>query len=122
MAPATPVLAGGSPAPAAQQAVTRPEARASGADGTFDGSVGADPVGPGAGAHHRGRWEDHRRDALQYPNGNCRDQQINAYALPILAQEALAAQSADIDTVSGATVTSDGYIDSLQAALDQAHL
>jgi hypothetical protein len=60
--------------------------------------------------------------AVQYPNGNGRDQEINAYALPVLAQEALAAQSADIDHVSGATVTSDGYLQSLQSALDQANL
>jgi uncharacterized protein with FMN-binding domain len=59
---------------------------------------------------------------LQYPNGNPRDQQINAYALPILVQEALDAQSAKIDMVSGATVTSDGYLQSLQGALDQAGL
>jgi uncharacterized protein with FMN-binding domain len=57
-----------------------------------------------------------------YPNGNHRDQEINAYALPVLTQETLSAQSADIDTVSGATVTSDGYKESLQAALDAAHL
>jgi uncharacterized protein with FMN-binding domain len=57
-----------------------------------------------------------------YPNSNGRDQQINAYALPILKQETLSAQSANIDTVSGATVTSDGYISSLQSALDAAHL
>ena len=59
---------------------------------------------------------------LQYPNGNPRDQQINAYALPVLVQESLDAQSADIDMVSGATVTSDGYLRSLQGALDQAGL
>ncbi len=57
-----------------------------------------------------------------YPNGNHRDQEINAYALPALTQETLSKQSADIDTVSGATVTSDGYKESLQAALDAAHL
>ncbi|WP_199509651.1 FMN-binding protein [Nucisporomicrobium flavum] len=57
-----------------------------------------------------------------YPNGNHRDQEINAYALPVLRQETLAAQGAAIDTVSGATVTSDGYVESLQAALDAAHL
>jgi uncharacterized protein with FMN-binding domain len=57
-----------------------------------------------------------------YPNGNRRDEEINAYALPVLSQETLSAQSADIDTVSGATVTSDGYKESLQAALDAAHL
>ncbi len=56
----------------------------------------------------------------QYPDGNRKDEQINARALPILVKETLAAQSADIDTVSGATVTSEGYLQSLQAALDQA--
>lgn len=61
-------------------------------------------------------------EAVQYPNGNHRDEEINSQALPILAQEALAAQSAHIDTVSGATVTSDGYIPSLQAAIDKANL
>ncbi|CAL9421177.1 hypothetical protein SUDANB1_01850 [Streptomyces sp. enrichment culture] len=39
-------------------------------------------------------------------------------AVPKLIEETLQAQSADIDTVSGATVTSDGYKESLQAALD----
>ncbi|MER6676962.1 FMN-binding protein [Streptomyces sp. NPDC000983] len=39
-------------------------------------------------------------------------------AVPTLIEETLQAQSADIDTVSGATVTSDGYRESLQAALD----
>ncbi|GAA2393599.1 FMN-binding protein [Dactylosporangium salmoneum] len=57
-----------------------------------------------------------------YPNGNGKDRQINARALPVLTQETIDAQSARIDTVSGATVTSDGYIESLQAALDAAHL
>jgi len=57
---------------------------------------------------------------LQQPNGNGKDAEINAYALPILVQDTLSAQSADIDMVSGATVTSDGYVQSLQAALDEA--
>jgi uncharacterized protein with FMN-binding domain len=59
---------------------------------------------------------------LQYPSGNGRDQEINAQALPILIQETLDNQSAQIDMVSGATVTSDGYLQSLQSALDQAGL
>jgi uncharacterized protein with FMN-binding domain len=60
--------------------------------------------------------------AVVYPNGNGRDVEINSYALPVLSQEAVQQQSAQIDTVSGATVTSDGYVQSLQSALDQAHL
>jgi uncharacterized protein with FMN-binding domain len=58
----------------------------------------------------------------QYPDGNGRDAEINAQALPILVQETLKAQSAQIDMVSGATVTSDGYLQSLQSALDKAGL
>ncbi len=59
---------------------------------------------------------------LQYPYNNPRDQQINDYAVPILVDRTLQAQSADIDMVSGATVTSSGYLQSLQAALDEAGL
>jgi uncharacterized protein with FMN-binding domain len=59
---------------------------------------------------------------VQYPNGNGKDDEINSYALPILVQETMDSQSASIDMVSGATVTSDGYLQSLQSALDQAQL
>jgi uncharacterized protein with FMN-binding domain len=59
---------------------------------------------------------------LQYPSGNGTDAQINGYALPVLIQETLDAQSASIDMVSGATVTSTGYLQSLQSALDRAGL
>jgi len=60
--------------------------------------------------------------AVQYPQGTSRDARINGSALPVLNQEAVQQQSASIDTVSGATVTSDGYLQSLQSAIDQAHL
>ncbi|OMH37006.1 FMN-binding protein [Tersicoccus sp. Bi-70] len=61
-------------------------------------------------------------EAVVYPQENGRDQEINAVAIPALNQEVVTAQSANIDMISGATVTSDGYISSLQSALDQAHL
>ncbi|NUR73373.1 MAG: FMN-binding protein [Hamadaea sp.] len=61
-------------------------------------------------------------EAIEYPTENHRDQEINQYALPILHDSVISKQSAQIDTVSGATVTSEGYIESLQAALDSAHL
>ena len=57
---------------------------------------------------------------LQYPIANGTDQQIRSYALPILMQDTVDAQSANIDMVSGATYTSTGYLQSLQSALDQA--
>lgn len=59
-------------------------------------------------------------NVLQYPTESFRDQEINSYALPLLNQEAMAAQSAHIDVVSGATYTSDGYAQSLQSAIDRA--
>lgn len=59
-------------------------------------------------------------NVLQYPSESFRDQEINSYALPLLNQEAMAAQNAHIDVVSGATYTSDGYAQSLQSAIDKA--
>jgi uncharacterized protein with FMN-binding domain len=61
-------------------------------------------------------------EAVDYPQENHHDVEINSWALPALRQEVLAAQSASVDAVSGATVTSDGYLSSLQSAIDQAHL
>ncbi|MDX6310818.1 MAG: hypothetical protein QOF44_282 [Streptomyces sp.] len=59
-------------------------------------------------------------NVLQVPNDNPRDAQIAQYSVPVLTQEALAAQSASINSVSGATYTSQGYTSSLQSALDKS--
>ena len=59
-------------------------------------------------------------NAIQYPNRDRHDQQINSYAVPVLNAAAVAVQSADIDSVSGATFTSLAYAESLQSAIDQA--
>jgi uncharacterized protein with FMN-binding domain len=58
--------------------------------------------------------------ALRLPSGDPHSDLINARAEPILRERALAAQSANIDVVSGATFTWSGYTRSLQAALDSA--
>ena len=58
---------------------------------------------------------------LQLPNDRGHSAEVSAYAGPLLRSEALQAQSAQIDTISGATYTSFGYQQSLQSALDQAH-
>ena len=58
--------------------------------------------------------------ALELPSRDGRSQRIASIAEPILRQEALTAQSARIDLLSGATYTSDGYARSLQSALDAA--
>ena len=57
---------------------------------------------------------------VQYPNSSGRSIQLAASSLPVLTKEAVAAQSAKIDAVSGASYTSAGYKKSLQSALDMA--
>jgi len=59
---------------------------------------------------------------LQQPNDNGHSQDINAFAVPILNSEVVKTGSAAIDSVGGATVTSNGYTSSLQSALDAAKL
>jgi uncharacterized protein with FMN-binding domain len=105
----------------------------SGADGTNSGSGGAQTGSTVKGAIAQTRWGPVQVqvttdgsgtitavEVVQYPSGNSTDEQINSYALPILVQSTLDAQSARVDMVSGATVTSEGYVQSLQSALDQA--
>jgi uncharacterized protein with FMN-binding domain len=57
---------------------------------------------------------------LQYPNDRRDSIEINRQAMPILKQEAIQAQSADVDGVSGATDTSQAFIESLSSALTSA--
>jgi uncharacterized protein with FMN-binding domain len=60
--------------------------------------------------------------ATDYPMSDPRDAQINSYAIPQLDREATSAGNANIDMVSGATYTSEGYLSSLQSALNKAGL
>lgn len=115
--------------PQAALALTAPSGSASASSGSGSATTGTKTV---TGDTIQTRWgpvqvrvtvKDGRLTevtAVSYPSDNPRDQEINAYALPRLRSEALQAQSADIDTVSGATYTSDGYRQSLQSALDSA--
>jgi uncharacterized protein with FMN-binding domain len=126
---------GGTTASAAT--ATAPTTDATADSGT--GGSGSGGGGGGGGSTYQGSVVQTRWGAVQvgitvsngkitsvavprYPSGNGRDQEINAYALPILKQETLSAQNASIATVSGATVTSNGYKQSLQSAIDAAHL
>jgi len=108
---ATPVPAATGSPPAASSAVA-----------TYVGAVAATRWGPVQVQITVSAGRITNATAVRYPTGNGRDAQINRYALPILGQEVVQQQSADVDTVSGATVTSDGYLQSLQSAIDQAHL
>ena len=57
---------------------------------------------------------------VQYPNERRTSLRINSIAVPELQQEAVQSQSANVDIISGATLTSEGFQESLQTALDQA--
>lgn len=57
---------------------------------------------------------------LQYPNDRGHTIEVSQMSMPILIKEAIAAQSAQVDTISGATQTVDGFKASLESALAQA--
>ncbi len=59
---------------------------------------------------------------LQYPSDRRQSIEINSQAMPYLTQEAIQAQSANVNGVSGASQTSAAFIQSLQSALDQAKI
>jgi uncharacterized protein with FMN-binding domain len=89
-------------------------------DGSYLGAVVTNPFGP---VQVRvdvrgGRLVD--VVAVRLPTAAARGIEIGMRAAPALREQALERQSADLDTVSGATYTSDGYRRSLQSALDAA--
>ncbi len=59
---------------------------------------------------------------LQFPTGGGHTAEVTAMAEPALKQEAIQAQSANVSIVSGATQDTEGFIQSLQSALDQAKI
>jgi uncharacterized protein with FMN-binding domain len=105
---------GGTTTTTAEQPVTTPSTSATGASGTVvKGSTVNTDKGP---VQVQVTFDGDRITAvrmLQQP-----DHPQTTAAVPVLISETLKAQSADIDTVSGATITSDGYRESLQAAID----
>ncbi|MGW5740521.1 FMN-binding protein [Amycolatopsis sp. NPDC003861] len=90
-------------------------------DGTFTGDAADTRYGPVRVRITVAGGRITAADAIDYPQESGRDVRINSEAVPALNQEVLRAQSAQIDTVSGATYTSEGYQQSLQSAIDQAH-
>jgi uncharacterized protein with FMN-binding domain len=87
--------------------------------GTYTGPVVETPYGPVQVkvAEQGGKIVDVK--ALQLPTEHARSQEISESVAPMLRTEALQAQSAEINVVSGATFTSEGFASSLQAALQQ---
>ncbi|MEV0414286.1 FMN-binding protein [Streptomyces sp. NPDC050448] len=88
--------------------------------GTFTGDVIDTRYGPVQVAVTMSAGRLTAVEVLQVPSENRRDREIASYAVPRLTDEAIGAQSAQIDAVSGATYTSEGYTRSLQSALDNS--
>lgn len=93
-----------------------------GVNGTFTGAQGNTRFGPVQVQITVVNGKITNAIALTYPTGSFRDQQINQQAIPYLIQETLAAQSANIQGVGGASYTSQGWVDSLTSALAKAGL
>ena len=90
------------------------------ADGTYTGASSQTRYGPVQVQITVSGGQITDAQAVDYPNSNGRDQQINGTAIPRLVSETIKAQSSKIQMVSGATYTSGGYLSSLQSAIDQA--
>jgi uncharacterized protein with FMN-binding domain len=88
--------------------------------GTFTGSTQQTRFGPVQVEITVSNGKITAAKALQYPNNDFRSQQISQQAIPYLVQETLAAQSANIQGVGGASYTSQGWYDSLVSALAKA--
>ncbi|KHK96416.1 FMN-binding protein [Microbacterium mangrovi] len=89
-------------------------------DGTFTGQAVDTQYGPVQVAITVSGGRITHVSVPEYPQNDPRDQEINSQAIPMLVSETTQAQSANIDMISGATYTSQGYLQSLQSALDQA--
>lgn len=90
------------------------------AGATFTGAVSTNRWGPVQVQITVTKGKITKVTALQTPSDKSKSVRINKRAVPILRSEALAAQSAQVNTVSGATYTSDSYAASLQSAIDSA--
>jgi len=117
---ATPLPA--SPTPAAPPASPTPAASAGAQfkDGQYTGTVADALYGTVQvkATIQQGKLADVQ--FLDYPHDRRTSVRINSVAVPDLTSEALQAQSASVDIISGATLTSQAFIESLQSALIQA--
>lgn len=130
--PAVASAAGGGTAAGSASSSTSGTSAAAGASGASAGAATTLNDGTYTGTSSSTRWGPVQvrivvsggkitsSQAVTYPTANNKDVQINSRAVPTYNSEAVQAQSADIDAISGATVTWQGYTASLQSAIDQA--
>lgn len=89
-------------------------------DGTFTGQVADAYYGSVQAQLVISNGKIAKVNFLQYPNDNRTSQYINSQAMPMLQQETIQAQSANINAISGASATSQAFYQSLKSALQQA--
>lgn len=90
-------------------------------DGTYTGATEETPYGPVEVSVVISSGKITNVNFLQMPSDLAHSQLVTQYSEPLLKQETIQRQNpANLDFVSGATVTSEGYMQSLQAALDHA--
>ena len=116
----TTTTATNTPAPASTSTTTTTTAAKAKPSGTFVGSTQQTRFGPVQVEITIANGKITAARALQYPNNDFRSQSISQQAIPYLIQETLAAQSANIQGVGGASYTSQGWYDSLVSALAKA--
>jgi uncharacterized protein with FMN-binding domain len=109
-----------SPAPTSTTASSSSSTSAAYKDGDYTGSTAQTPYGPVqvTAVISGGKMSDIK--FLQMPSDEPHSREVTSFSEPRLKQLALSNQTAQIDFVSGATSTSEGFEQSLQAALDQA--
>lgn len=90
-------------------------------DGTYKGTNQANEFGGVQVSVKISGGEISNVDLLIMPDGDSRSKAISDFAGPELVSKTIIAQSSDIDIITGATYTSQSYIQSLQAALDSAN-
>ncbi|PPH53764.1 FMN-binding protein [Rathayibacter sp. AY1E2] len=120
--PTTPTApsAGATTDPSAGASSTATASPSASTDGTWTGSSVATRFGAVQVAITVAGGQITDVTAVHLTDKDGRSVSISHRAAPILRQEVLAAQSAHVQAVSGATYTSDGYLTSLQSAIDQA--
>lgn len=112
--------AGTSPSTTASTTITTTSTGSSFKDGTYTGDAASTPFGDVQVKLTISNGKISGVTAVAYPSEDRHSIQLSQAVIPELTQEAIAAQSANISTISGASYTSESYIQSLQTALDQA--
>jgi len=103
-----------------QQTAAPSVPQSTGASGTFTGNAAQTAYGPVQVQVTVSNGKITHVSVPVYPNNSGQDRYINSQAIPLLIQEVMQAQSANIQGVGGASYTSQGFYDSLITALKKA--